>query len=87
MGALIGFAICFGLTYLISASKVTAEFRATPKGAKLNNAILTGAGVGGFLSLFLVGPFIGAFVVNCAVGALIGWGVQAIKDQQESKSD
>ena len=86
MNTLIGLAICFGLTYFLCASKATEEFRATPKGEKLNNAYLTGAGVGGILSLLLVGPFLGFFIINCVVGLLIGWGVQTIKDQQAKQN-
>lgn len=80
MNTLVGLALCFGVTYFLSASKATESFRATDKGKRLNNPILVGAGIGSLLSLLSVNPTPQFFILSAIAGVLIGWGVQAIKD-------
>lgn len=82
-GFILGVAICFGLTYLLSVSPATAHLR-EGKGELagfLNNPIFVGMMIGGALSLIFSGN-IGIMLLDIGLGALVGLGVKHVKDKQ-----
>ena len=86
MGLLIGLAVCFGITYFISASETTKELRSTEKGGDFNNPLWVGGCVGGLLSLALVGLVMEYLFLNVIIGIGLGWCVKQIKGD-ETKDD
>jgi hypothetical protein len=83
IGILIGLALCFGLTYLISASAATKDFRAsnTEIANFFNNPVLVGMAVSGVLSLLFCGN-VAILLIDIGVGALVGLGVKAVRDKK-----
>jgi hypothetical protein len=81
-GFILGVAICFGLTYLLSVSPATARLR-EGKGELagfFNNPIFVGMMVGGTLSLIFSGS-VSLVLLNIGLGAWVGLGVQYVKER------